>query len=107
MPMRIFFLALLAILALPARSETTTVTVCGTDTAVSRVGDVNLATALAAGGDIVIDCGAGPFDIRMSGAYALRAATTIDGGGVTLIGSGKGAMFIPAGPLPLVLRNLT
>lgn len=94
--------AILQCLVFVAHSETV-VTACGTDTA---AGGMNLATALAAGGDIRIACAGGPNEIRLTTERALSSATTIDGGGATLKGPGGGVMFRPAGAQPLILRNL-
>ncbi|HRE87217.1 MAG: hypothetical protein ABTS16_08485 [Candidatus Accumulibacter phosphatis] len=99
----ILTVVLLFAVALGARAETV-VTACGSDTA---GGGVNLVTALAAGGDIRIACAGGPNEIRLGAERALPSATTIDGGGVTLSGPGSGVMFVPAGPAPLTLRNMT
>lgn len=99
----ILVVAALALTALSARAQTV-VTACGTDTA---AGGTNLATALATGGDIKIACAGGANEIRLTAARSLPATTNIDGGGVTLIGPGNGAMFVlPAGE-PLTLRNLS
>ena len=93
--------ALIAIL--PARAATV-VTACGTDTA---AGGTNLATALAAGGDISIRCAGGVREIRLTTAWVFRKATAIDGGNqVTLVGPGSGPMFVSDGPRQLSLRNL-
>ena len=89
--------------ALAAQAETV-VTACGTDNA---AGGVNLVSALATGGDIRIACAGGPNEIKLTGERVLSGATTIDGGGATLSGTGNGVMFVPAGPARLTLRNLT
>lgn len=95
--------AALVLAATVARAETV-VTACGTDTA---GGGINLATALAAGGDIRIACTGGPNQITFTNPRVLPAATTIEGGGVTLIGTGRGLMFMLNAGLPLTLRNLS
>lgn len=99
----ILVVAVLALTALSARAQTV-VTVCGTDTA---AGGTNLATALATGGDIKIACAGGANEIRLTAVHSLPATTKIDGGGVTLIGPGNGAMFVLPAWEPLTLRNLS
>jgi hypothetical protein len=93
----------LSFAALAARAETV-VTACGTDTA---GGGINLATALTAGGDIRIACAGGPNQITFTAARVLPAATTIEGGGVALIGPGSGVMFTLNAGRALTLRNLS
>lgn len=101
-------LEILAAVVVPLIASTalgaTTVTACGTDTA---SGGVNLAAALAKGGDIAIRCAGGVNEIRLTAVRTLAVATTIDGGDVTLIGPGTGAMFALPVPQPLSLRNLS
>jgi hypothetical protein len=96
-------LAALVLVTFGARAETV-VTACGTDTA---GGGTNLASALAAGGEIRIACAAGSNEIKFTAVHSLPAATTIDGGNVTLVGSGNGVMFKLPGAQPLTLRNLS
>lgn len=98
-------LILAALWCAPAAAQTV-VTACGTDTA---PGGVNLANALAAGGNIVIRCATGGTTIAITDAHVLRRPTTIDGEGrVTLDGGGRLPMFIihDAGA-KLVLRRMT
>src|SRR5262249_40194197 len=64
-------------------------------------------TALATGGDITIQCAGGVNQIKLTAARTIAVATTIDGGNVTLIGSGSGAMFVLPSSQPLSLRNLS
>jgi len=94
---------LLSLVASPSLAVTV-VTACGTDDA---AGGMNLKTALAAGGDITIQCAAAPNEIKFKTPHALAVATTIDGNGVTLIGTGDNDMFSIAGPQLLKLRNLS
>lgn len=92
------------VLALPrARAATQVVNVCGRDDA---AGGLNLATALAAGGDIAIRCPAGQNAIAITVTRNVAGIASIDGDGkVTLRGPVAGPLFSAAISLRLV--NLT
>lgn len=84
----------------------TVVTACGTDTA---TGGVNLKTALAKGGPIVIRCATGSSTILITQVHVVHRTTSLDGGGrVTLDGNNRTSMFIVSDPrIHLTLSNLT
>ena len=65
-------------------SAVTSVNVCHSDTAVGGPGTTNLASALAVGGDISIDCPAGSV-LRVSGSHSVSRHVNIEGRGVTLL----------------------
>ncbi len=89
----------------PALAVPTVVSVCGRDDA---PGGINLAAALAQGGDIQIRCGAGAATIRVTRTHALGRATRIDGAGTTtLIGSGQVPMFTTTQALDLTGLSIT
>ena len=77
---------------------------CGTDTA---SGGTNLVTRSAAGGAIRIACAGGPNEDQVHRGTLRAGPTTIEGGNVTLVGSGNGVMFKLPGAQPLTLRNLS
>jgi predicted outer membrane repeat protein len=79
------------------------VTVCGRDDA---PGGLNLATAIAAGGDIVIRCPAGQETIQLTATRDARGIVRVDGGGkVTLRGPVAGPLF--TADIALRLSRLT
>jgi hypothetical protein len=91
--------ALALILGAASASSQTVVTVCGRDDA---TGGTNLATALAAGGAIVIRCGSAPQTIQITRTHVLPPATSIDGEGrTTLTGDGSAPMFTATGTVRL------
>ncbi|MGO4839995.1 hypothetical protein AB4144_47895, partial [Rhizobiaceae sp. 2RAB30] len=67
---------------------------------------VNLAQALAGGGDVVVRCGAGPQTIEMTRTYPIARETSLDGeGSLSLTGVGTAHFF--ALTATLKLANLT
>jgi hypothetical protein len=81
------------------------VTACGTDNA---AGGLNLRSAVAAGGDIVVRCAGGAAAIQMTATLVVRNDTTIDGEAhLTIRGTGDGAMFALDGPRILSFKRLT
>ncbi len=81
------------------------VSVCGSDDA---PGALNLATALAVGGSIIIRCPAGQQEIRLTQTRDLPADTTIHGDGpLTLRGPANTPMFTTTRSLQLSNLTLT
>jgi predicted outer membrane repeat protein len=79
------------------------VTVCGRDNA---PGGLNLATAIAAGGEIVIRCPAGQQAVELTGTLNARGIVHVDGEGkVTLHGPVAGPLF--TADISLRLSRLT
>ena len=77
--------------AQPSRAAPQVVTVCGRDDA---PGGLNLATAMAAGGDIVIRCLAGPSVITLTSTLAARGIVHVDGEGKAVLrGPVAGPLF--------------
>lgn len=87
----------------PAHAAPQVVTVCGRDNA---PGGLNLATALAAGGEIVIRCPAGQQVIELTRTLDARGIVHVDGEGkVTLRGPVAGPLF--TADISLTLSGLT
>jgi hypothetical protein len=101
--LKILVTLLLSLSAAPSLGATL-VTACGTDTA---PGSMNLTTALATGGEIKIQCAGTPNEIHFTAAHTVAVTTHIDGGNVTLVGTGNGAMFVLPTAQPLTLSNLS
>jgi predicted outer membrane repeat protein len=86
-----------------ASAQQQVVTVCGRDDA---PGGLNLATAIAAGGEIVIRCPAGQDAIELTGTRDARGIVHVDGEGkVTLRGPVAGPLF--TADIALRLSRLT
>jgi predicted outer membrane repeat protein len=84
------------------------VTLCGTDVAAGPAGQLNLAQAIARGGRITFDCGAGAV-IRVTQSHTVAVPVEIDGGGqVILDAQDATSMFVAIGSAsPVVFRNIT
>lgn len=84
----------------------TVVTACGADNA---SGGMNLATALASGGDIIVRCESGGTTIAITQTHVVRHPTSVDGEGrVTLDAGNSRHMFnLPDVSTRLVLRRMT
>jgi predicted outer membrane repeat protein len=84
-----------------------TVTLCGTDVAAGPAGQLSFVQAIARGGRITFDCGAGAV-IRVTQPHHLVAPVEIDGGNqVILDGQDLISMFVAAeSASPVVFRNI-
>jgi len=89
-----------------ARSDGT-VTLCGTDVAAGPAGQINLAQAIARGGRITFQCGAGA-TIRVTQQHTVSAPIEIDGGNEVLLDAQDiTSMFAAtATASPVVFRNI-
>ena len=98
-----FVMALLLGVASPARAAGTVGSGPGT------CDDAGLSTAMAGGGLVTFNCGAGPVVIPITLKTLTSGSTTIDGGGglITLDGGGTHQLFVVTGTATLVLKNLT
>jgi predicted outer membrane repeat protein len=97
--------ALALLVASPAAAAPTVVTVCGRDDA---GGGLNLVSALASGGEIVIRCPAGQQVIEITATRALVPGTSLDGEGkVMLRGTLSGPLFTATGRVRFKRLNLS